>query len=423
MKKFRNSLRSGIVLWVMLMLAACGTGFEAEKAEEIKINSLPQESTELHIKSDTGEGNPEDSGIQDSPEFEAEGQKPSKSQEENKEAEESQMQGAVSGKTAAGGKQIEDQTFQVTLTPLGKVTFASYEPDLSQNPLADVDFVIRQDKTVLQKLPGVTADNCRSSEQFNQVEAVSFLDYNDDGFDDIITICSYHMVSGPDAGTRRSEIRYYSGSEKGRFSYEEQMSADATEALDVITIQSAKDFIGVGRKAAAEDWRQAYVEYLRTDSDVEGQEGYVLIYLDNDDIPELVEIGVSEADGCRIVNFSKGKVHKTQLNRLYFSYIERGNLLCNSEGLMDCYYDRVYSLIDGEMTLIASGDYGAEDNSRVQFDEEGNPIYQYVWNGVKMSKEEYERALNSVYDLSRARDGYAWNGWYSVDEMIQVLEN
>ena len=54
----------------------------------------------------------------------------------------------------------------------------------------------------------------------------------------------------------------------------------------------------------SDDWKTAYVDYLEHVSDTEGQQGYTLIYLDNDDIPELVEVGKSEASGVRIVNCS-----------------------------------------------------------------------------------------------------------------------
>lgn len=170
-----------------------------------------------------------------------------------------------------------------------------------------------------------------------------------------------------------------------------------------------------------EAWQQAYADYLLNDSDAAAQEGYTLITMSDDEIPQLVEVGIDEATGCRIIYYAKGEVHSAQLNRLYFSYIPGENLLCNSEGLMDTYYDLVYSIVDGEMTLIAAGYYGAEDNSNVQFDAEGNPVYQYEWNGVEMSKEEYEDELFSVYDTSRAVS-YDYSSLYSVDEMIEVIE-
>ena len=320
---------------------------------------------------------------------------------------------------------IEDQTFEVTLKPFGKVRFESYQPD-AEEPLADVTFAIVKDEEVVSTLPGVFENNIRANEMFNQVEAVSFLDYNQDGWDDIIIICSYSPASGPDVGTGYSEVRIYSGSEDGTFTFEEELSNDANSALAEKTIQSVKGFIGVGRteSSVADDvsFQHAYVEYLQNAEEEDPFEGYALIYLDDDDIPEVVEVGSFEAMGCKILNYSNGEVRETQLNRLYFSYIERGNLLCNSEGNMDNYYDLVYSIIDGEMILIAYGYYGAEDNSNVQFDEAGEPIYVYEWNGVKMEKEEYEKELNAVYDTKKAVDGYVWGELYSKEEVILAIE-
>lgn len=324
-------------------------------------------------------------------------------------------------------KRIEEQSFRTNLKPLGEVEFVSYEPDTSENPLTDVVFTIEKDGEVVQVLPSVSEGNSRANQEFYQVEAVSFPDYNSDGFDDIIIICSYSFASGPDSGKNCSEIRYYTGSMSGEFIYESRMSQDATSSLAEITIETAKGFIGAGTKnsegsASLEDWQRTYIGYLENSSEVEMQQGYTLIYLDDDDIPELVEIGCDAATGCRIVNYFNGKVNVTQLNRLYFSYIERGNLLCNSEGNMDYYYDLVFRITDGELTMVAQGYYGAEDNSNVQFDEAGEPIYQYEWNGVKMSKEEYAKELNSVYDMSKARDGYGWEDWYSLDEIKEVVK-
>lgn len=325
------------------------------------------------------------------------------------------------------GDLIEDQTFDVTLQPFGQVTFASYEPDTSDNPLADATFCIEQDGKVLTRLPGVTEDNV-NSEKFDAVEAVSFLDYNYDGYDDIILIISYYLGAGPQAATPHSTIRYYLGSADGTFTYQEQMSSDATSALAEITIKTAQDFIGYKKVAdettdeqSLEPWQEAYIQYLQQDSDVAGQDGYTIINMSADEIPQLVEVGNCQASGCRIVHFADGKVHVTQLGRLNFTYIPNENLLCNSDGNMDTYYDLVYSIIDGEMTLIAQGYYGAEDNSNLKFDSEGNPIYQYEWNGVEMSKEEYARELNRIYDTTKAV-GYGYDNLYSVEEVIKAIE-
>lgn len=70
---------------------------------------------------------------------------------------------------------------------------------------------------------------------------------------------------------------------------------------------------------------------------------------------------------------------------------------------MDNYWDGIYQLKDGQFTEIAHGDFGAEDNTNVQFDENG-PIYQYIWNGQSVSETEYQQELEASFDLASARD-------------------
>ncbi len=38
-------------------------------------------------------------------------------------------------------------------------------------------------------------------------------------------------------------------------------------------------------QGTAENWKDALIKYIRNDSDVENQQGYCLIYLNNDNIP------------------------------------------------------------------------------------------------------------------------------------------
>ena len=64
--------------------------------------------------------------------------------------------------------------------------------------------------------------NTRKEETFHKVEAVSFRDYNQDGYTDIIIICSYI----PDDRTKSvySEARLYFGSAEGSFTLDVDLS-------------------------------------------------------------------------------------------------------------------------------------------------------------------------------------------------------
>ena len=170
-----------------------------------------------------------------------------------------------------------------------------------------------------------------------------------------------------------------------------------------------------------EPWQQAYIDYLDSESDEAGVSGYTLILMSKDEAPQLVEVGVSEAAGCHVIHYGNGNVHVTQLLRLGFDYIPGENLLRNRDGLMDHYYDLIYSIVDGEMKQVASGYYGRDDNAAMEFDSEGNPIYQYEWNGVEMTRDEYEKELAKVYDSSKAVT-YNYDNLYSIDEVREAIK-
>lgn len=300
------------------------------------------------------------------------------------------------------------------------MSFSSYAPAEKQG---DVIFTIEQQGTEIAELEGMESDNRRKNDQFYAVEAVSFPDYDGDGAADIITICSYQ----PENGDKFLEARIYKGNASGQFTLEKELSKETNAALTEMTVDSVKQFIGAvdtansGSSKSMEGWQQAYIDHIRTHTADEGQE-YDLIYLDADDVPEVVEIGNCEAAGCRILNFYNGRIQETQLGRLYFTYIEKENLLCNSEGLMGYYYDNVYSIKDGVLTLIGNGEYWFASEMGDALDENGEPLYEYSWNGTKVSKEEYEQDLRAIYDTDKAKEGYQWDEAYSTEKIIEVLE-
>lgn len=117
---------------------------------------------------------------------------------------------------------IEDQSFNVDLgAPWGDVFFVSYAPDKSAYGNQDVTFSLIKpsDGAELFALPAVEEENYRKNEQFNQILAVSFKDYNGDGALDIIIIAEYELtVYSEEEGSMRQEVRLYrSRPEEGDF--------------------------------------------------------------------------------------------------------------------------------------------------------------------------------------------------------------
>lgn len=166
-------------------------------------------------------------------------------------------------------------------------------------------------------------------------------------------------------------------------------------------------------------WQQSYISLIQEGASE--WQGCQFLYLNDDDIPELVVIGEDMDADCRIYHYYDGTLYETQLRRSYFTYIERKNLLCNSGGNTYSYYDIIYQMTDEEMTILAVGRYGVGDSETIEADENGDLVYQYTWNDSEVSEEEYWEKLNAVYDTSKAKDGYEWGEWYTADEMVQLL--
>lgn len=154
------------------------------------------------------------------------------------------------------------------------------------------------------------------------------------------------------------------------------------------------------------DWQKSYFDYIiqTYNDDYEITNKYGLVYIDNDKIPELVIEYRSVANGTDICTYGNDELNVIHTYDGGPSYFEYENLLCDSGGRMDEYYDKIYCIEDGKFKLLYSGNYGAEDNSKVEYDENGYPIYQYYWDNVEVTKTEYKTKKNTYFDTAKAKD-------------------
>ena len=156
-------------------------------------------------------------------------------------------------------------------------------------------------------------------------------------------------------------------------------------------------------QAANADWKRLYIDYINDNPPSEpDMSSYSLIYINDDDIPELwINFGFS-FEGNHLCTVSGGKLDVINFSQYGLSYIERQNLFVINGGRMDIFYDDVYRVQDGKFVRLHKGNYGVEDNTNVPLDEEGLAIYRYWWDGKEVSEKEYESALSSVFDASKA---------------------
>lgn len=181
-----------------------------------------------------------------------------------------------------------------------------------------------------------------------------------------------------------------------------------------------------------EDWQAAYFEFIINDHLEHYNSNmcdYTLVYINDDNIPELyVEYG-STADGSLIAYFNGSEVVTQYMYTMGLSYLERENLFCDTGGHMDEYYDNVYTIGDGGFEIVVSGNFGAENNADIQYDENGQPVYEYYWNGEKTTQSGYEENLNEAFDKDRAVSPFGeydsstgmYEGFYSCWDIPSVI--
>ncbi len=149
------------------------------------------------------------------------------------------------------------------------------------------------------------------------------------------------------------------------------------------------------------DWKEAYTSIIEELGAGGYEPGFALIYVNDDDIPELV-YSIDDNTYC-VGTFANGylNIFSSRINAI--SYNEKENVLLASEAVEANLNDYVVAIKDGFWIQIAYGNRRpfyewAEDS----FDEHGNPIISY-WeiNGEELSsQEEYDEKLSNIYDAA-----------------------
>ncbi len=167
-------------------------------------------------------------------------------------------------------------------------------------------------------------------------------------------------------------------------------------------------------------WQDAYYDFIIQDSN-SGQldfGGYNLIYLDDDDIPELwIDYIADPIGGAKLVSYANGAIISTNLGMGgELSYIERGGLFYHTSTSHATTMDTIGSLVDGQFTAVAQGSI-SYPNVMV----EGGPTEDsYYWNNVSVTKSEYQSNLEACFDFANAQ---TCGLEYSYTEILDYLKN
>lgn len=166
-----------------------------------------------------------------------------------------------------------------------------------------------------------------------------------------------------------------------------------------------------------ETWREAYIDFIRKETVMLSLSdsswcSYSLIYVDDDDIPELFFFTGSMAGGEVIVSFYDGSVRAMNRERSGMKYIEHGGLLYNGNGNTGFYPCNIYMLEKGVFSEIGTGWYAEHS------DEEGSLRYEYFWEGKAVTEAEFEAHIDELIDREKCVEPSVM---YSEKEMLERL--
>ena len=139
-----------------------------------------------------------------------------------------------------------------------------------------------------------------------------------------------------------------------------------------------------------DSWKDIYIDVING-LNKDNYDGYELVYIDNDDIPELVVKGASHVVPSNLYWIYDGDVYNTGISFMDFYYYEKENYFLYEEGFTGYGCDTVLCLDGKTAEEVEKGEfYSTVDDE------------WYKWNGEDVSKDEYETLKSSAFDKDYA---------------------
>lgn len=134
-----------------------------------------------------------------------------------------------------------------------------------------------------------------------------------------------------------------------------------------------------------------------------------LIYLNDDDIPELWITGFLGLETGWLCTVSDGRLQKIEISQYKISYVERGNLLYSTDLAGDGLgSEQILSIEDGQFEVSFHAEYLAD----------------YYWkDGEEIYYEDYQRLLSNVFPMDDAITLEYETDGYTYDEIVSELRH
>ncbi len=174
------------------------------------------------------------------------------------------------------------------------------------------------------------------------------------------------------------------------------------------------------------DWCKAYVKYLEEDIpkwndeyDMSDELRYTLIYLDDDDIPELYIFFNIESDGEMAVSYHNGNLSSCHFSRHFSKYIERSGFIYTHTGNFGWYPMKITKLDNGVFTTVLSGVTYITPEEQEKWNNGEEWSYTYELDELVVSKEEFDQQVNSFLDVEASANP---DNYYSLHEFLNLLK-
>lgn len=163
-----------------------------------------------------------------------------------------------------------------------------------------------------------------------------------------------------------------------------------------------------------DSWKQLYKDCINkyiSEVDYKDDVEFSLVFIDNDDIPELVAGIPSHINAATLFWVYNDTLNEEVMGYTIsegFTYIEKSGLIRICSQWQGTGGDTIFELSNGELEEIASGTFNNVD-------------YKCTWNGESVGPMDYDHKLNEVFFESDAKD--VVETVYGYDSIISVIDS
>ena len=244
------------------------------------------------------------------------------------------------------------------------------------------------------------------------------------GYENIHNIYNYYDSYGPNGNQKNTNASSLSA----KFGHTDLYKRDnpLKETGGAIWDSSNNHLIGDYINAVRENivqlscaWNEIYANYLENSNLTTGSVNFYLIYIDDDDIPEVYCGMADNAYVDRMIYIRGGEAIEFQMWQMA-KYGERSGLFSSScIGHIGYWEDDLYRLDQDGVSRLQYGEY------MDAYDSDGMWTgFTYTWNGEEISEEEYSSRLqNGTFGVFEPTSWPSAPVAVSVDAMSSYLKN